>query len=305
MCRLVNVWRLYLRGRKGLGALKGAVSQKDLISEVVVAKENGVVEDVYDEILSLAEELGIESFRREDQIESSANKSLSAGWKWMLSTEGGPLVVLHDSLLPRYRGYAPLITALIEGDSELGVTAFLADDSSTWDSGPVLRQKRFDIEYPALISPVLDKVSSIYGEIVSEILSMDFLQISQHLRDQNHSKASISLWRDEHDYWIDWSMPAEKLVRFIHAVGSPYAGARTMVESKTMIIHDAVVEKNLPEVVNLTPGKTIWQDGAFPVVACGQGAIKITSASFLGLVGSAFPLQKTRNRFFHPNISQS
>lgn len=294
-----------MRGQKGLGALKGAANQTKLVSEVVVARENGVVEDVYDEIWSLAKELGIDSFDRKNQINSSADKALAAGWKWMLPAEGIPLIVLHDSLLPKYRGFAPLITALVEGDSQVGVTAFLADDSSSWDSGPILRQKRLDIQYPARISTVLDGVATLYEEIVSEILPIDFSSISQHLRNQNHSEASISLWRDENDYWIDWSMPSERLVRFIHAVGSPYAGARTMLESKTIIIHDAIAQKDFPEVVNLTPGKTIWQDEGFPVVACGQGAIKITSASFLGQFGSAFHLIKTRSRFFHPTFPLS
>jgi methionyl-tRNA formyltransferase len=73
------------------------------------------------------------------------------------------LVVFHDSLLPRYRGFLPTVTSLIAGDDLIGVTAF--QPAEGLDTGPILAQAEFRIQMPARIDEVLKRQAELMVEL--------------------------------------------------------------------------------------------------------------------------------------------
>ena len=82
-----------------------------------------------------------------------------AGWRWLLpSTE--KLIVLHDSLLPRYRGFNPLVSQLIDKEERLGVTAFFASDR--YDCGDIINQPSIKVSYPLKINEAIERVCNCY-----------------------------------------------------------------------------------------------------------------------------------------------
>jgi methionyl-tRNA formyltransferase len=118
------------------------------------------------------------------------------------------LIVLHDSLIPRYRGYAPLVSALVNGEREVGVTALLG--APEIDHGDVIAQKSLAVCYPAKINDVIDRIAKLYSEIVLELVAQLKATGSVTATPQDHTRATYSLWRDEEDYNMDWTASAER-----------------------------------------------------------------------------------------------
>ena len=113
--------------------------------------------------------------------------------------------------------------------------------------------------------------------------------------EQNEAQASYSLWRDEFDYFIDWSWPAEKVVRHIHASGPPYSGAKAKLGDEVLTIHDAYSIADM-KIINRTPGKVVFRKDGNLVVACSSGLIAIPQ--FLDGKGEQVPLPNLKYRFF-------
>ena len=212
----------------------------------------------------------------------------------MIAFPEDKLIVFHDSLLPRYRGFNPLVTCLINGDKQVGVTAILG--AKQYDSGPVLAQSSVDLTYPCTIEKAIDEISACYRATACEVFGM--LQGGQQLmgRAQDESLVSYSLWRDEADYRINWNNSAARLARFIDAVGSPYSGAITLVNGLPARVGKSVP---LPDVVieNRCAGKVIWLDAGLPVVVCGEGLLRIDELTDTATNASLLPLIRFRSRF--------
>jgi methionyl-tRNA formyltransferase len=104
------------------------------------------------------------------------------------------------------------------------------------------------------------------------------------------------LWRDDKDFDVDWTLPAEIVLRHIHASSYPYVGARSVLDGEEVRIFDGKISKENPRIVNRTPGK-IWKiTNGVPVVVCGKGLIELTKVS--GNSGrSVLPVTKLRQRF--------
>ena len=108
---------------------------------------------------------------------------------------------------------------------------------------------------------------------------------------QDEVLASYSLWRDEYDYFIDWSMSAEEIRRFVDAVGSPYLGATAFLKGEIVRILNVEQVKDV-FVENRTNcvGKIIFIRDSCPVIVCGSGLLKITDLrqsngkSLIGLI---------------------
>src|SRR5215470_10289952 len=132
---------LFVAGPKGANFLRhfGGNATVDL---VVSYPSKGFQLDPYAEIQELCRArnyklVGRDTVRREDY--AAADLVLMAGWQWMASEVDRRFVVFHDSLLPKLRGFNPTVTALIAGETQIGVTAFspAGGDASVADSGPM------------------------------------------------------------------------------------------------------------------------------------------------------------------------
>jgi len=153
------MFALYLMSKKGYDVLETLVQSghaKD-IDRVVGARDHQVQADYYEEIRDLCARAGVAFAERNEVSTSTSTWSLAISWRWMLEVKN--LIVLHDSLIPRYRGYAPLVSALVNGEPELGVTALLG--ATEIDHGDVIAQKSLAVCYPAKIKDVIDRIANV------------------------------------------------------------------------------------------------------------------------------------------------
>ena len=287
---------LFLMTRRGYALLYDVVERfGPLFEEVIVARDPQLDDDCYDVIVSLCEAYGIRWRDRSAYAGGVPTPyAFAVGWRWMIEDKDAQLVVFHDSLLPRYRGFNPLVSCLINGEREIGVTALLG--AARYDAGDVLAQSTSVIDYPIKIADATELIRTNYKTAAMEVLQR--IERREQLKGvpQDDAAATYSLWRDEEDYRIPWERSASWIARFVDAVGSPYKGAATLVDGVLARVDDAVA---LPDVriENRTPGKVIWMDGVSPVVVCGEGLLRITQLRSDVAAVNMLPLSRFRSRF--------
>nr|WP_294934543.1 formyltransferase family protein [uncultured Flavobacterium sp.] len=273
---------LYIMGFKGLTCLKAVHNfvqnnEQVQLSAVVYAKDKNVENDYSTEIEHFCNGNAIQLISRTTADAHLANNSdinFAIGWRWLIDNSNDTLIVLHDSILPKYRGFNPLVTALIEGDKEIGVTALKAN--AEFDKGNIVGVKTTEITYPIKIEKAIALISEQYDDLIIEVLGKKLSNtLSEQVQDE--TKASYSLWRDEEDYQIDWNQDANRILNFINAVGFPYAGAVSYVDNKKIKIIDAEIEEDLL-IANRTAGKILFMIENEPVVVCAKGLLKIKTA---------------------------
>jgi methionyl-tRNA formyltransferase len=202
------------------------------------------------------------------------------------------LVVLHDSLLPKFRGFSPTVSSLILGETKIGVTAIRP--IAELDAGPIVAQHSVSITHPIKVRHAFELLAPCYVHCIRESIRK-FGQPAFAGTPQLEDQASYSVWRDSFDLEIDWRTSADQVARFVAAVGYPYAGAYTTYGEERIIIDEVEVIADLP-FVNRVAGK-IWQRNSENVVEvlCGNGMIRITSARRED--GSHFSFPQIRKRF--------
>jgi methionyl-tRNA formyltransferase len=196
------------------------------------------------------------------------------GWQCVIDGNCSKFIILHDSLLPKLIGFCPTVTALINGQKFLGITAF--KPSKYIDKGPIYEQKRIPIKYPITIKDAYLLISRNYAQVARAILRK-IKNKSLKAITQNNSLATYSIWRDKWDYFIDWNWTAEKIARFVDAVSWPYLGARTIYQGKEIIVDKVEVVADLL-FENRQPGKSWSLNNGIPTVICGEGMIRIIAA---------------------------
>ena len=263
---------LYVLGEKGYRAI-ASIPQKYLaiIERIVIGKDNKVKNDFSEDIIKICQEKMI-SHTFDDVIRVEYEFIITIGWRKLLSIQKKQtLIVLHDSILPRYRGFNPLVTSLINGDSEIGVTAVFGAEA--YDTGAIIDVEKISIEYPITIAKAISKISVCYAKLLNRIFKKieedSLLSIPQNQRD-----ATYSLWRDNEDYRIDWGWNAEKIKRMVDAVGYPYNGAKTTMNESEYTIVKAIT---IPDVTieNRDVGKVLFKEEGKLVVVCGQGLLRL------------------------------
>lgn len=277
-------------GAKGVWFLE-AFCKSQRPSVVVAYEQKGDASRAFEAIHRLCAENAIALQPRAEMATSLAGCDLSfyVGWQYMVDAPAPGAIVIHDSLLPRYRGFAPTVTALIKGEACIGVSAIRP--VAEVDSGPILKQKDVAISYPIRLADALRRQSEAAAQLACDILEA-WPNITE--QPQDDSTATYSIWRDRDDSWIDWRAPAPDIARFVDAVGWPYHGALTLHQDREVVILAATP---LPDVrfEIRQPGK-IWQlAGSAPVVVCGQGLLRIDEAHYAD--GSALTDMRIRGRF--------
>lgn len=290
-----KLFNLYLMGYKGLKSLNYLIeNKKDLINCVCTSRDLNLENDYFDEIIELCANNKIKYFTRNDSNNiPTAPYFIAISWRWLISTNA-ILIVLHDSILPKYRGFLPLVTQLIEGEKELGVSAIIANDS--YDEGDIIHISRIKIDYPITIKEAIEKISFCYLECIKTIVDQIESNQNFELIKQQESEASYSLWRNEDDYYIDWALPVKKICRTIDALGFPYKGAKTYLENEEVIIDKVCEYKNL-NIHNRDLGKILFLKDSKPIIVCKDGLIEIKSARYIKNNKTIFPLKKFRMKF--------
>lgn len=267
---------LFLMTLKGLEVLKALVGNEfeSFISEVVVGRDKNISNDYADDIILICQQNNISYFERKDMPALNSAYSMAVSWKWLIPVEEShQLIIFHDSLLPKYRGFAPLVNMLINKEPKIGVSAIFA--VKEYDRGEIIAQSSTSISYPIKIKEAIDLITENYTQLAIEIFSKLVQNIELTSTVQNETLATYSLWRDEDDYLIDWKQDAEDILTLINAVSEPYKGASTFLNQQKIRILDAELYPDV-KVENRDVGKVIFVEDQRPVIVCGKGLLKLS-----------------------------
>jgi len=286
----------FLLSKKGFKTIEVLIENNliDSGDSIIIGRDKNIINDYSKCIEKLCIENKIIYTFDKKTTSLNFDLAIAVSWRWLINTKK-QLIVLHDSILPKYRGFAPLVDMLINEEKEIGVTALYAVEN--YDEGPIILQEKIAIGYPIKIDEAIDIVIALYQSVILNIIrAVKKENILPHAQKQNHLLASYSLWRDNNDYKINWNWDASKIVTFINAVGFPYNGAYSILDEKKVKISNAELLEDL-KIENRDVGKIIFIKQNKPVVVCGSGLLKINTLRDYDSNTDLLPLKKFRLKF--------
>ncbi len=170
---------------------------------------------------------------------------------------------VHFSLLPQYRGAAPVNWAIVNGEKETGVTTMKIVEEL--DAGPILLQRRTEISESETAPELMARLAEVGAELLSETLKQ--IQ-SLEPQPQQNDQATFAPILKRADGLIDWSQDAYAIARRVRGF-QPWPNAFTTFRSHRLIIWEATPE--WIEQLRFAPGKIIEARGDRLVVAAGGG----------------------------------
>ncbi len=177
---------------------------------------------------------------------------------------------VHASLLPRWRGAAPIQWAIIEGDKETGVTAMQMNEGL--DTGDILAVKKINISPDETGGSLFDKLAVLGGELICETLTA--LEAGElHPMPQGEEGACYAKQLTKAMGDIDWSQDAESIERLIRGL-SPWPGTYTYYDGHTLKLHKAALADGALFADKAETGSLLVRDDRV-YVACGSGALEI------------------------------
>lgn len=177
---------------------------------------------------------------------------------------------VHFSLLPKYRGAAPVNWAIVDGEKETGVTTMKIVEEL--DAGPILLQRETEIGENETAPELMARLAETGSQLLSDTLKQFH---SIEAKPQPHEHATFAPLLKRADGLIDWSMDAYALARRIRGF-QPWPNAYTSFKSQRLIIWEAVPE--WIEQIQFVPGQIIEARGDRLIVACGEGTALRVSA---------------------------
>ncbi len=182
---------------------------------------------------------------------------------------------VHASLLPRWRGAAPIQRAIEAGDTETGVTIMQMD--AGLDTGPMLAEARCPIHADDTSASLHDRLAQLGPPCL--LASLDDLAVGRaRPRPQPEAGACYAAKIDKAEAAIDWRLPAAVLARRIRAF-QPFPVCSTTLHGERVKIHGALA---LADRSDATPGTITGSGREGLTVACGEGNLQITHLQWPG-----------------------
>jgi methionyl-tRNA formyltransferase len=180
---------------------------------------------------------------------------------------------VHASILPRWRGAAPIQAAILAGDVKTGIS--LMAMTAGLDCGPVFHIEELDIGPDETAGELHDRLAALGGEALvarlDAILAGDVEAIPQ-----DDVRATYAPKIDKQDARIDWSLPADEVARRVRAY-NPFPGAFCFDgDTRIKVWRAAAVDGQAP------PGTVLQCDREAVVVACGEGALRLEEMQLPG-----------------------
>ncbi|NSW90825.1 MAG: methionyl-tRNA formyltransferase [Firmicutes bacterium] len=191
---------------------------------------------------------------------------------------------VHASLLPKYRGAAPINWAIINGETKTGITTMLTD--AGMDTGDILLKREIDIPEDMTAGELHDKLAFLGAEVLKDTLEMIKTGTIQRIP-QREEEASYAPMLKKEMGLIDWDKPSENIHNLIRGT-NPWPGAYTFYKGKRVKIWKSkvacpascTVEKR--EDYIKMPGLICKKEKNGIFVACGKGYIQILELQFDG-----------------------
>jgi methionyl-tRNA formyltransferase len=187
--------------------------------------------------------------------------------KWMIDLPKHGCVNLHASLLPKYRGAAPIQWAIIRGESVTGVTTMKIDEGL--DTGNILLKREVPIQGEDTTETLSERLSGVGADLMLETLPK-LIRAEIQPQPQDHTQATFAPILKKEDGRIDWKLRAEEIGWRVRGL-RPWPGAYTSFRSKNLHIWSAapVVGQVGPRY---EPGTLLPERGTLRV-ACGLGTL--------------------------------
>lgn len=175
---------------------------------------------------------------------------------------------IHGSLLPRWRGAAPIHRAIEAGDSETGITIMQMEEGL--DTGPMLLMKSIPIATDDTTGGLHDKLADLGGAMIVDALRR-LQQDSLHATVQPEDGVCYAAKISKAEAALDFKLPADVLERKIRAF-NPFPGAHADYAGATLKIWSArAIQTSTPAA----PGQILATNPTGILVACGQGALEL------------------------------
>ncbi len=186
-------------------------------------------------------------------------------------------VNIHASLLPKYRGAAPIQWAVIDGEKETGVTTMMMDVGL--DTGDILETKVIPLDPKETSGSLFEKLSKAGGPLIlSTLEKLEKGTITRTPQGESGTSYAKMLTKTLGD--INWTMSATAIERLIRGL-NPWPSAYTFYNGKTLKIWDAdVLEEAVP--TDAVPGQVLQADKHGFTVAAGEGILKINELQLEG-----------------------
>ncbi len=179
------------------------------------------------------------------------------------------VVNVHGSLLPKYRGAAPIQHALISGEKETGVTTMLMDEG--WDTGCILLQKSTEITPGETAGELSQRLAKIGADLLVETLDgLEECRISPVCQDESQATMACSLCCG--NGVLDWSTSAECIVNTVRGC-NPKPGAFTRADGVVIKVWQAEIGES--ETDNCTPGEVVYVDSSGITIAASEGSVRL------------------------------
>ena len=196
---------------------------------------------------------------------------------WNMPPKG--TINLHASLLPQYRGAAPINWVLINGEKESGVTTFFLKHDI--DTGDILFTEKVTLTGKETAGELHDRLmakgAGLLVKTVKTIESGRYTEIPQtQLAEGSELKHAPKIFKD--DCRINWNQPAEKIYNLIRGV-SPYPTAFTSLHDKTLKVFRAEYDLTEP---GLSPGAFLTDNKTYLKFAAQDGLISLTDVQLEG-----------------------
>jgi methionyl-tRNA formyltransferase len=176
---------------------------------------------------------------------------------------------IHASLLPRWRGAAPIQRAILAGDPETGVSLMRME--AGLDTGPVYAKRTMPIGPEQTAADLHDALARLGAELLRECLPQ-LLEGKLIAASQDPAAVTYAAKLQKSEAWLDWAQPAEALQRQIHAFNS-WPVAQTRLHDQVIRIWRASVAD--AAVSPARPGSILVADTAGILVATGHGVLRI------------------------------
>jgi len=202
--------------------------------------------------------------------------------QWVLDLPRLGCLNIHASLLPRWRGAAPIHRAIEAGDAETGITIMQMD--AGLDTGDMLLVERLPIAGDDTTASLHDKLAALGGRLIVEALELAACG-GFHPERQPEAGVCYAHKIEKAESEIDWTQPAAVIERRLRAF-DPFPGGLSQLDGEPLKIWKACLAEGLGR-----PGEVLAADAAGLLVACGEGALRLTELQRAGgkrLAAAAF-----------------
>jgi methionyl-tRNA formyltransferase len=249
---------------RGMKLQASAVKQRAVAAGIPVAQPQG---------LKLDGKYGADAAAaREALLAADADVMVVAAYglilpQWVLDTPRRGCLNIHASLLPRWRGAAPIHRAIEAGDTETGITIMQMD--AGLDTGDMLLTGREPIRADDTTASLHDRLAALGGRLIVDALQADALTRTP----QPAEGVTYAHKIEKAESAIDWRQPAAEIERRLRAF-DPFPGGLATLDGEPLKVWRAELAEGGGE-----PGVVI---ASGPVVACGEGALRLTELQRAG-----------------------